>query len=153
MWGLISSVAKNAVTAAIVAAVATATATVATTICIAAATTAAVAPTATVVAATANISATVATAVVATALLATAASIQGSSWLLMWGLAGVGCLAEHLQLSLDHQDVGGILLEGFLGGSVGHTKGRHRICEQVCQCILVGHRHAVPMLACRDSGR
>ena len=78
--------------------------------------------TAAIVAAVATATATVATTI-CIAAATTAASIPGASWLLLWGLAGVGCLAEHLQLSLDHQDVGGILLEGFLGGSVGRTKG------------------------------
>ncbi len=40
-----------------------------------------------------------------------------------------------------------------MGGGVGHTKSPHRICEQVCRCIVVGRGHAVPMLACRDGGK
>jgi hypothetical protein len=44
------------------------------------------------------------------------------------------------------------LLEGLLGDGIGPTKSPHCICEQVCQCIVVGCGHAVPMLACRDGG-
>jgi hypothetical protein len=142
--GLMSSIASAA---------AAAVATIATTIFIAAATTAAVAATATVVVAIATVAATAAAAVVATAFLAGAASIMGASWLLLWGLACADCLVEHLKLSLDCLDVGSVRLRGFLGGSVGRTKGQHRIREQVCGCIVVGRGHAVPMLACRDGSK
>ncbi len=73
-------------------------------------TTIAVAITATtvVVATTAAIVTTIATAVVVTALLAMASSILGALWLLLGGLAGANCLAEHLKLSLDCRNVGGI---------------------------------------------
>jgi hypothetical protein len=99
-WGLISSVAV-AVSAAIATAVAAATADVATNIRAAAVTTA-------IVAATVAAAATVATAVVATPLLPTATFTPWASWLLMWGLAGANCLAEHLLLPLNFQDVGSV---------------------------------------------
>jgi hypothetical protein len=57
---------------------------------------------------TAAIASTVAAAIVSAALLATAASILGASWLLLGGLADADCLAEHLKLSLDCQDIGRI---------------------------------------------
>ncbi len=100
-WGLMSSIAA-AVTAAIATAVAaTTTTTVTTAVCIATAA-------ATTVAITANVVAAIAATIVATALLAAVASIPGASWLLLWGLAGANCLAEHLKLPLNCQDVGGI---------------------------------------------
>jgi hypothetical protein len=104
---LISSLATT-VSDTIVAAIAATTATVATAVYIAAAANATVATTATIVATTAAIDTTVATTVVATTLLAAAMSVLGAPWLLLWGLAGVDCLAEHLKLSLDCQDVGSV---------------------------------------------
>jgi hypothetical protein len=106
-WGLLFSVAA-AVSAAIATAVAAATANVATAICAAATAAVVVAATTNVVAATAaaTAAATIATAVVATTLLAVATSTPCVSWLLLWGLDGVDCLAEHLKLPLNCQDVG-----------------------------------------------
>jgi hypothetical protein len=105
--GLMSSIAA-AVTAAITAAVATATVAVVTAVCVATAIAIAIAATIDVVAATATVATTVATAVVATALLAMAASIPRALWLLLWGLAAADCLAEHLKLPLNGQDVGSV---------------------------------------------
>jgi hypothetical protein len=75
------------------------------------------------VAVTATVAATVAVAIVATALLDMTTSIPGVVRLLLGGLAGANFLAEHLKLFLDCCNVGGIQLEEFLGGGIGHTKG------------------------------
>jgi hypothetical protein len=106
-WSLMSSVAA-AITTTIAAAVAAATAAVATAIHVAAAATAMVAATANVVAATATAATTASAAIVATTLLAAAASTPWALWLLLWGLAGADCLAEHLKLPLNCQDVGSV---------------------------------------------
>jgi hypothetical protein len=102
-WGLLSSVAT-----ALSAAVAPTTTNVATAVHVAATAPAVLAATVNVVAATAAAAATVAAVVVATALLAMAASTLWASWLLLWGLAGADCLAEHLKLLLYRQDVGSV---------------------------------------------
>jgi hypothetical protein len=109
-WGLISDFAA-AISTTIAAAAATTTADVATAVHIATAT-AAAAPaivTATAgVAATTAAAATVAAAIVVTALLAMAMSTPWASWLLLQGLTGADCLAEHLKLPLHCQDVGNV---------------------------------------------
>jgi hypothetical protein len=112
-WGLMSTVPaaiSAAVSAAVAATIATATANVATAICVAVAAAAVVAATANnVIAIMATAAtATIATAVVATALLTVAVSTPWASWLLLRGLTGVNCLAEHLKLPLHCQDIGGV---------------------------------------------
>jgi hypothetical protein len=99
--GLVADIA-TAISAAVAPAVAVATAGVATsTICIPSVSAA-------VVVTTAVVTATVTAIVVASALLAADPSTTWASWLLLWGMSGGDCQAEHLKLPLHRQNVGGV---------------------------------------------